>query len=218
MRPADWRLSANSIAACVAHLAAGELAIVPTDTVYGIAADAANGDAVRAIYLAKGKGSEAPLQLLFGPARERLEAYARLTPAADRLVSALGPGGWTIIVPAQDGWVSPALAGGSTVGFRIPGAPVVHQIVESLGRPLAASSANRHGGSSPTSCDDAVREVGEFCACALDAGPIAGGVDSTVIDCSGTEVRILREGAIDHQTIARILELPTIPVVRSIRQ
>ena len=207
----------DSLAVCAAHLAAGRLAILPTDTVYGIVADAANEAAVRAIYEAKGKGAEAPLQLLFGPSIEQLSNYAELNPGAERLVNELGPGGWTIIVPAKTGWSSAALAGGATVGFRIPDSAVVHRVVEILGGPLVASSANRHGGPSPISCAEAVAQVGEFCACAIDAGPTPAGLDSTVIDCSGAEVRILREGAIDRLTIARILGLPSIPVLRSVR-
>ena len=204
-------------AACAEHLVAGRLAILPTDTVYGIVADASNEDAVRAIYGAKGKGADAPLQLLFGPSVDRLSNYAELNPAAERLVAELGPGGWTIIVPARTGWASAALAGGSTVGFRIPDCATVHRVVELLGGPLAASSANLHGGASPTTCSVAIAQVGEFCACAVDAGPTPKGLDSTVVDCSTPEVRILREGAIDRLTIARILGLPSIPVLRSVR-
>ncbi|MBA4180941.1 MAG: threonylcarbamoyl-AMP synthase [Anaerolinea sp.] len=206
-----------NLVACAAHLAAGRLAILPTDTVYGIVADASDERAVRAIYDAKGKGSEAPLQLLFGPSRHQLDRYAALTPVAEALVEALGPGGWTIIVPARTGWSSAALAGGTTVGFRIPGAPVVHRVVELLGGPLAASSANRHGGPSPTTCEEAIGQVGEHCACAIDAGPTREGLDSTVIDCAGDEPRVLREGAIDRLTVARILGLETITVLRSVR-
>lgn len=207
----------TSVEICAGQLSVGGLAILPTDTVYGIAADASNEEAVRAIYRAKGKGAEAPLQLLFGPSIERVHEYAVLVGAAARLVTELGPGGWTIIVPATTGWSSAALAGGKTVGFRIPDAPVVHRVVELLGGPLAASSANRHGGPSPTTCTGAIAQVGEFCACAVDGGPTAAGLDSTVIDCSGAEVRILREGAIDRRAIARILGLPSIPVLRSVR-
>ena len=207
----------DSLEACAAHLAAGRLAILPTDTVYGIVADAANEAAVRAIYEAKGKGADAPLQLLFGPSIEQLSNYAELNPGAERLVNELGPGGWTIIVPAKTGWSSAALAGGATVGFRIPDSSTVHRVVELLGGPLAASSANRHGGASPTTCVEAVAQVGEFCAFALDGGATAAALDSTVIDCSGPEVRILREGAVDRRTIARILGLPSILVLRSVR-
>lgn len=210
-------LPPGAVAACVAHIAAGRLAILPTDTVYGIVADASNETAVRAIYAAKGKGESAPLQLLFGPSLDQLREYADLNPAAERLVAELGPGGWTIVVNARPGWTSAALAGGSTVGFRIPASSTVHRVVELLGGPLAASSANRHGSPSPTTCAEAVAQVGEFCACAVDGGPAAAALDSTVIDCSSPEIRILREGAIDHRTVARILGLPSIPVLRSVR-
>jgi L-threonylcarbamoyladenylate synthase len=195
----------------------GELAILPTDTVYGICADVRRDEAVRRISAAKERSEAQPLQLLFGPEGAALERYARLTAAARRLVDALGPGGWTIVTEAADGWESPALAGGRTVGLRIPQATVVQEIVARLGAPLAASSANVHGGASPVTCADAVRQVGEHCSIALDGGPCAAGIDSTVIDCSSDDVRILREGAIDRQVVARILGLNEIHVVRSVR-
>ncbi|HEX6031135.1 MAG TPA: L-threonylcarbamoyladenylate synthase [Tepidiformaceae bacterium] len=200
-----------------AALRDGELAILPTDTVYGICADVRRDRAVQAIYTAKGKGSEAPLQLLFGDDETVLERYAELTPAAARLLSVLGPGPWTIITTAREGWESPALAGGRTVGVRMPDAPAIREVVARLGAPLAASSANRHGGPSPTTCEEAVAQVGEFCALAIDSGPTPAGIDSTVIDCSTDDVRILREGAIDRETVARILGLSDIPVLRSVR-
>ncbi|MBI5948436.1 MAG: threonylcarbamoyl-AMP synthase [Chloroflexi bacterium] len=207
----------EAIARAAAGLAAGGLAIVPTDTVYGIAADLRRDDAVRALYAAKGKGEAAPLQVLFGPDLGEVELYATWTPAAASLVSALGPGGWTIILPAVPGWESPALAGGRTIGVRIPDAPVVHALVAALGAPLAASSANQHGSPSPRTCAEATAGVGAHCAIALDGGPCPAGIDSTVIDLSSAEVRILREGAIDRLTVARILDLPAIPVLRSVR-
>lgn len=210
-------LTPESLVECAAQVAAGRLAILPTDTVYGMVADASNEEAVSAIYRAKGKGMESPLQLLFGPSTDHLRNYAELNTAAERLVSEIGPGGWTIVVPVRHGWSSVALAGGSTIGFRIPDSPAVRRVVELLGGPLAASSANRHGGPSPTTCAEAIAQVGEFCAYAVDAGRTPEGLDSTVIDCSTPEVRILREGAIDRLTIARILGLPSIPVLRSVR-
>lgn len=196
----------------------GALAILPTDTVYGICADARQDRATQAIYTAKGKDADAPLQLLFSPDRSLLTLYAVLTDAARALVDGLGSGPWTIVTSAAPGWESLALAGGRTVGFRIPGNGTVHTIVEALGAPLVASSANRHGEPSPATCGEAVAQVGEFCCIAIDDGPAVEGIDSTVIDCSADEVRILREGAIDRQTVARILGLSEIPVLRSVRQ
>jgi L-threonylcarbamoyladenylate synthase len=137
--------------------------------------------------------------------------------AARTLVNALGPGGWTIVVPARDGWDSPALSGGRTVGFRMVPVDVTLDVIDRLGRPLAASSANIAGGASPTTCADAVGQVGAACSVAIDAGPTPQGLDSTVIDVSGGEPRIVREGAIDRATVARILGLAQIQVVRSVR-
>ncbi|GIW17724.1 MAG: threonylcarbamoyl-AMP synthase [Tepidiforma sp.] len=198
-------------------LRAGELIILPTDTVYGIAADVRVDDAVTAIYRAKQRDPSQPLQLLFGRDPALLEQYAAPTPAALRLVEALGPGAWTIIVPARPGWSSPALSGGAMVGFRIVPVDIVLDIVDALGAPLAATSANVHGGPSPVTAEEASRQVGAFCAMTIDGGPAAQGIDSTVIDLSGAEPVILREGAIAAQDLARILGLATIPVRRSVR-
>ena len=201
----------------VSALRAGQLLILPTDTVYGITADVANDDAVRSIYAAKRRNSDFPLQLLFGRDPGLLERYADVTPPARLLVDALGPGGWTIIVPAREGWDSPALSGGRSVGFRMVPVGITLDIVDALGSPLAASSANIAGGESPTTCPEAVAQVGDSCALAIDGGSTAEGMDSTVIDLASGEPRILREGAIDRATVARILKLSDIPVSRSVR-
>jgi L-threonylcarbamoyladenylate synthase len=208
----------SAIAGAARLLRDGALAIVPTDTVYGIVGDVRIDDAVRAIRTAKGRDEGEPLQLLFGPDLEMLRGYADLDGFAGRLVEALGPGPWTIVVPVVPGWTSAALAGGSTLGFRIPASKVIHKLVSELGGPVAASSANRHGQPSPLTCREALAGVGSFCAVALDDGPAPVGVDSTVIDCSGETVRILREGAIDRATVARILGVKAIPVARSVRK
>lgn len=207
----------EGVCEAVKALRDGTLVILPTDTVYGVAADVSDDDAVRAIYAAKGRSPDFPLQLLFGRDPGLLERYADVTPQARLLVDALGPGGWTIIVPARERWDSPALSGGRTVGFRMVPVEVTLDIVDALGSPLAASSANIAGGESPTTCHDAVAQVGESSALAIDGGPTEQGIDSTVIDLASGEPHILREGAIDRATIARILKLSDIPVSRSVR-
>ena len=211
------RVSQRSLAEAANALRAGGLCIIPTDTVYGIAADVRCDAAVEALYAAKGKGVAAPLQLLFSSNLSRLAVFAEMTTAANRLLSELGPGGWTVIVPSKHGWRSPALAGGSTVGLRIPASAPVHHLVDALDAPLVASSANRHGSPSPATCGAAIEEVGQACAYALDGGLIPDALDSTVVDLAGDVPRILREGAIDRETIARILGMPTINVLRSVR-
>lgn len=211
-------VSEESIDRAAGALVAGELVILPTDTVYGICADVRIDGAVRGIYAAKGKGPDAPLQLLFGDDLALLGRYADLTSSAERLIRELGPGGWTVITTARDGWDSPALAGGRTVGVRMPAVATVSSVVGLLGAPLAASSANPHGDPSPTTCEAALTSMGEACSLALDAGPTPAAIDSTVVDCAADQPRILREGAIDRATIARILGLKDIPVLRSVRK
>lgn len=209
--------SAEAVSVASDALARGGLVIVPTDTVYGIAADVRDDAAVLAVYAAKRRSADFPLQLLFGRDPSWLERHAVVTPAARTLVDALGPGGWTIIVPAREGWASPALSGGATVGFRMVPVEITLDVIDALGGPVAASSANISGGTSPLTCAEAVAQVGAACAAAIDNGPTPQGIDSTVIDASGADVRILREGAIDRATVARILGLAQIPVARSIR-
>ncbi|MBK7724294.1 MAG: threonylcarbamoyl-AMP synthase [Dehalococcoidia bacterium] len=209
--------SAEAVSVASDALARGGLVIVPTDTVYGIAADVRDDAAVLAVYAAKRRSADFPLQLLFGRDPSWLERHAVVKPAARTLVDALGPGGWTIIVPAREGWASPALSGGATVGFRMVPVEITLDVIDALGGPVAASSANISGGTSPLTCAEAVAQVGASCAAAIDNGPTPQGIDSTVIDASGADVRILREGAIDRATVARILGLAQIPVARSIR-
>ncbi len=212
--PAASEPSPDSIARTGADLREGGLAILATDTVYGVAADIRRDDAVRALYEAKAKGTDEPLQLLFPADPAALAPYARLSPDAARLVDALGPGPWTIITPAAGGWSSPALAGGATVGVRMPPVATLQAVLAALGAPVAASSANRHGDPSPTTCTQALASLGERCAAAIDDGPTSHGLDSSVIDCSVTPPRILREGALPAATIAGHLGLADIEVVR----
>jgi len=208
----------EAVASAAAALRGGELIILPTDTVYGIAADISNDDAVRAIYAAKKRNPDFPFQLLFGRDPALLERYAEVTPQARMLVDALGPGGWTIIVSARAGWTSPALSGGRTVGFRLVPVEATLDVLDALGGPVAASSANVAGRPSPITCTEAVAQVGAHCALAIDAGASSAGIDSTVIDLTGQEPLIRREGAIDRATVARILKLTDIEVIGSVRQ
>ncbi len=215
--PAVSGPSPDSIAHTVAALRDGGLAILATDTVYGVAADIRRDDAVRALYEAKKKSTSEPLQLLFPGDPGALTPYARLSSDAARLIEVLGPGPWTIITPAAEGWSSPALAGGATVGVRMPPVATLQAVLEQLGAPLAASSANRHGDPSPPTCAQALASLGAHCAVAIDDGPTPHGLDSSVIDCSVNPPRILREGALPARTVAQHLGLAEIEVVRRAR-
>lgn len=207
----------EAISRAVTALAAGKLVILPTDTVYGIAADGRRDVGPLRISAAKGRSEQIPLQLLFANSIDLVGRYAQLSGPAIRLLGTLGAGPWTIVCRAAPQFRAEYLGSERTVGFRIPDAPLIHRIVERIGGPLAASSANHHGQPSPTTCDEAVAQVGGAAALALDGGPTAAGIDSTVIDCSTSDVRILREGAISREEVARILGANEIPVLRSVR-
>ena len=206
--------SPELIARAVEALRAGGLAILATDTVYGIAADVRRDEAVRALYRAKGKSTDEPLQILFPDDLDALTPYALLSSAAAASSRPWAPAPWTIITPVAEGWSSAALAGGATVGVRMPPAATLQAVLAQLGAPVAASSANRHGDASPTTCAQAFASLGERCAVAIDDGPTPHGLDSSVIDCSVTPPRILREGALPASTIAGHLGLAEIEVVR----
>ena len=208
-------MTASTIVTAVEQLRIGELVILPTDTVYGICADVENDAAVRALYEAKGKSYDTPLQLIFD-SHLSFEKYARLEQRFSKLIRNLGSGGWTLVLPASPGWNSLALAGGKTIGVRSPEVPLLRKLIRALGRPVVASSANRHGEPSPTTCNDAIKSLGMDCAFALDGGSTAG-LDSTVIDCVSDPVRILREGAIPAEQISTLLDLKEIEILHSLR-
>ncbi len=208
-------MTASTIVTAVEQLRIGELVIFPTDTVYGICADVENNAAVQALYEAKGKSYDTPLQLIFD-SHHSFEKYARLERRFSELIRNLDSGGWTLVLPASPGWNSLALAGGKTIGVRSPKVPLLRKLIRTLGRPIVASSANRHGEPSPTTCNDAIKSLGRDCAFALDGGSTAG-LDSTVIDCVSDPVRILREGAIPAEQISNLLDLKDIEILHSVR-
>ncbi|MGM1015934.1 MAG: L-threonylcarbamoyladenylate synthase [Actinomycetota bacterium] len=192
----------------------GELIVIPTDTVYGVAADAFSPAAVQRLLAAKGRGRDQPPPVLVaGPAT--LAALVEDVPEAVRqLVDEFWPGGLTIVLPAQ-----PSLAWDlgdtlGTVAVRMPDRRVALELLEETG-PLAVSSANLTGKSAAISADDAERMLGESVAVYLDDGFSESGVASTIVDATslvrrGTAeqepmVRILREGAVTRRQLEAVL-------------
>jgi L-threonylcarbamoyladenylate synthase len=187
-------------------LRAGGLVIVPTDTVYGVACDPENLQAVARLYQAKGRGEEKPLQLLLASPDWAGAVCRDLTPEADRLAGVFFPGGITLVVRRADSVRPEVVAGGDTVGLRVPDHRECLEVVRAFGRPVAASSANRSGGPSPRTAQEAVDQLGDFIDLVVDAGPCPIGTDSTVIDATVSPVRILREGAVPRAEIEGALK------------
>jgi len=194
-----------TVQAAAAALRAGGLVILPTETVYGLAADAANPRAVAAVYEAKGRPSFNPLIAHVGDltAARRI---ARFDARAERLAEAFWPGPLTLVLPAADASAvcDLARAGLDTVAVRMPAHPLARRLLAAFGGAVVAPSANRSGRPSPTTFADAVEETGASAAAALDGGPCAVGLESTVIALLD-EARLLRPGAVTRGEIEALI-------------
>ena len=201
--PALW---GPAIDEAVATVGRGGLVVVPTDTVYGIGADAFNPTAVAALLAAKGRGRQSPPPVLVPDART-LDGLARDVPEAVRdLVAAFWPGGLTIICHAQPSLMWDLGDTGGTVALRMPDHPAALALLRRTG-PMAVSSANVTGAPPARDAADAHAQLGASVAIYLDAGQTPGGVSSTIIDATGPSLRIVREGAITRAQIAVVVAI-----------
>ena len=195
----------EQIARAAALLRAGELVAFPTETVYGLGADAANPEAVAKIFAAKGRPADHPLIVHIAGA-DRLDAWAREVPEQARaLAAAFWPGPLTLILK-RSGLVPDAVTGGQdTVGLRVPNHPLALALLAEFGGGVAAPSANRFGRISPTTADHVRAELGDAVRLVVDGGPCAVGIESTIVDLSRGAPVVLRPGAISAADIARML-------------
>ncbi len=182
----------------------GRLVAFPTETVYGLGADATNGVAVAAIFEAKGRPHFNPLIVHVADVAD-VSPLAHMTPLARRLADAFWPGPLTLVLARVPG--SPiadlANAGLDTVAIRVPSHPVARALIRAAGRPVTAPSANRSGHVSATEAGHVADDLEDRVAMILDDGPCAAGVESTVIDATGDVPVLLRPGAVTAEDIAR---------------
>ncbi|ATC26262.1 L-threonylcarbamoyladenylate synthase [Caulobacter vibrioides] len=194
------------VAAAAEALRAGGLVILPTETVYGLGANAADPAAVAAIFEAKGRPRFNPLIAHVAD----LETAARIAVFDDRahaLAREFWPGPLTIVAPIRDAEAvcDLARAGLDTVAIRVPGHPLSRAVLAAFGGAVVAPSANRSGRPSPTTYDDAMAETGDKAAAHLDGGPCAVGLESTVVSVLEGEVRLLRPGAVTRVQLQQIV-------------
>jgi L-threonylcarbamoyladenylate synthase len=187
-------------------LTAGGLVILPTETVYGLAADAANAEAVARIFEAKGRPRFNPLIAHVADAAQA-GRIAVLDDRARRLAEAFWPGPLTLVAPVRDGNAvcDLARAGLDSVAVRVPGHVGARAVISAFGGPVVAPSANRSGRPSPTTFADAMEETGAFAAAALDGGPCAVGVESTVVSVLDGAVSLLRPGSVTRAEIEAVV-------------
>lgn len=199
----------TQIAAAVQALAAGELVGMPTETVYGLAADATQPDAVRKIFRLKGRPSGHPL-IVHLHAAEQLEQWATQIPqSAFDLAQAFWPGPLTVILQRHPQVCDEVTGGHPTIGLRIPAHPVAQALLAAFAQShsgaVAAPSANRFGRVSPTQAQHLRQEFGDALPCVLDGGPCTVGIESTIVDLTGPAPTILRPGQIGAQEIAVVV-------------
>jgi L-threonylcarbamoyladenylate synthase len=196
---------AEAIAAAAACLAAGGLVAFPTETVYGLGADAAQGEAVARLYAAKGRPRFNPL-IVHVPDLAAARRIVRFDANAERLAEAFWPGPLTLVLPRQpEACISElASAGLDSIAIRVPAHPVARALLEAFGRPIVAPSANRSGHVSPTSAAHVLADLRGRIDLILDGGATPVGLESTIVVCLDRPL-LLRPGGLPREAIERVL-------------
>jgi L-threonylcarbamoyladenylate synthase len=195
---------AAGLDAAAAAIGRGELVLLPTDTVYGVAADAFTPEAVTRLLAAKNRGRTMPVPVLIGEASTLAGLVVDLPAVASRLAEEFWPGGLTLVLEH-----TPSLAwdlgdAEGTVAVRLPDDDVARDLLRRTG-PLAVSSANRSGRPAATDAAAAVAQLGAQAAVVLDGGPRAGSAASTIVDCTAPAPRVLRIGAVDVESLRAVV-------------
>jgi L-threonylcarbamoyladenylate synthase len=201
----------EGLAAAATSVLSGELVVLPTDTVYGVGADAFSPAAVTRLLAAKGRGREMPPPVLVGSTRAASALVEDLGPWGQQLIDEFWPGGLTIVCRAQRtlNWDLGDTKG--TVAVRMPEDPVTLDLLKETG-PMAVTSANLTGKPAATTAEQAREQLGDAVAIYLDGGPSAGGLASTIVDLTGDVPRMLRQGAI---SIGRLREIAGVRTIGS---
>ena len=199
----------QTIARAAAALTAGDIVAFPTETVYGLGADARDSNAVTKIFAAKERPRFNPL-IVHVPDFATAETHAVFGAEARALADAFWPGPLSIVAPkrSDSGLADLVTAGLDTVALRVPGHPVARALLETARLPIAAPSANRSGRISPTEAAHVASELGEVPAMILDGGPCTRGLESTVVSVVGTHPTLLRLGAVPRGEIEAVLRHP----------
>ena len=195
----------TSVDEALGVLRRGGLVAIPTETVYGLAADASNDDAVRRIFTAKGRPDDHPL-IVHVAVPEEISSWAAQVPStAAVLADACWPGPLTLLLPRGERVLDVVTGGRPTVGLRVPAHPMTTELLTRFGGGLAAPSANRFGQVSPTTAQHVVDDLGDAVDLVLDGGPCPVGVESTIVDCTVDPPQVLRPGGISTEQIDALL-------------
>lgn len=210
MKTTIFTTDQQALAKASALLKAGEVVAFPTETVYGLGADATNDSAVKKVFTAKGRPADNPLIMTVADVSQ-LEAYVTISEAAQKLMTQFWPGSLTIILPIITGQVSMLVTGGlQTVAFRLPANDVTRELIRMTGVPLVGPSANLSGKPSPTTAQHVWHDMQGKISGIVDDGPTMVGVESTVVDMSAAVPTILRPGAVTQNQLQEALGVAVI--------
>jgi L-threonylcarbamoyladenylate synthase len=179
----------------------GGLVALPTDTLYGLAADPFRAEAVARVFVAKGRAPNQPLPLIAADVRQVMAALGALPDPAERLAARFWPGPLTMLLAAPPGLAAAVSAGTGRVGVRVPAHEIARAICRGVDRPVTATSANRSGQPATADPDDVERALGEVVDLLVDAGHAPGGLPSTIVDVTGRAPRLVRPGAVPWDDI-----------------
>jgi tRNA threonylcarbamoyl adenosine modification protein (Sua5/YciO/YrdC/YwlC family) len=201
-------LRQSGIEAAVSAVRAGDLIVLPTDTVYGVGADAFTPAAVRAMLAAKGRGRGVPSPVMVGTARAAAALVDDLGAFGQELIDEFWPGALTLVFRASSTLLWDLGETKGTVALRMPLHPIALELLKQTG-PLAVSSANRHGQPAAMTVEQAQEQLGEAVSVYLDGGPSSESLPSTIIDLTGVIPRVLREGAIPVDRLRKVAAVIT---------
>jgi L-threonylcarbamoyladenylate synthase len=199
------RATQTDIEEAVETLRAGDLVAFPTETVYGLGANASNPAAVRKIFEVKGRPPDHPVIVHLDNPRYLHRWVANVPPAAERLAGMFWPGPLTLILPKADHVNDIVTGGQDSIGIRIPSHPMAQQLLTAFGGGIAAPSANRYGHLSPTKPEHVRDEFGDAVRVLLDGGDSPIGLESTIVSCINDELRLLRPGSITRSQIEAVV-------------
>jgi len=201
------RATQTEIEEAVEALRAGELVVFPTETVYGLGANASNPAAVRKIFEVKGRPADHPVIVHLDNPRYLHRWVSDMPVVAEKLAARFWPGPLTLILPKGENVNDIVTGGQDSIGIRVPSHPIAQQLLTAFGGGIAAPSANRFGRLSPTKPEHVREELGDAVPVILDGGESPIGLESTIVSCLGNEARLLRPGFITRSQLEQVVEL-----------
>ncbi|VXC63289.1 Threonylcarbamoyl-AMP synthase [Pseudomonas sp. 8Z] len=196
----------HDITHCAQHLQGGDLVAMPTETVYGLAADARNGDAVAKVFQLKQRPDSNPLIVHLADASQASDWVSQIPPQAQALMDTFWPGPLTLVLPARDDVLRSVTAGQDSVALRVPAHPGARALLHAFGGGLVAPSANRYMSISPTSAAHVAQQFADSELLILDGGACQVGLESSIVALlPGDSPRLLRHGMLDQQRLQQVL-------------